>query len=253
MKMENELAVTRFDEIEKIAKAMVQSGFFKDTAQVAQAQVKIMAGQELGFGAFASMSGLYIIQGKISISAGLMSTAVKRSGRYDYKVLTMTDQLCELEFYQDGKPVGKSPFSAADAAKAGTQNMQKFPKNMLFSRAMSNGVKWYCPDVFMRFGSVYTPEELGASVNEDGNVIDGTARDVTPPASQPQQPTSQPPADEQSDQSPLEKAWTAWYALLAEATEAGIENIVQIPETFTIEQIRAAYKVLSGRLKAVRS
>jgi hypothetical protein len=25
--------------------------------------------------------------------------------------------------------------------------MAKFPRNMLFARAMSNGVKWYCPDV----------------------------------------------------------------------------------------------------------
>jgi hypothetical protein len=29
---------------------------------------------------------------------------------------------------------------------------------MLFARAISNGVKWYCPDVFC--GPVYVPEEM---------------------------------------------------------------------------------------------
>jgi hypothetical protein len=43
---------------------------------------------------------------------------------------------------------------------------------MLFARAMSNGVRWYCPDV-TNGNAVYTPEELGAEVDEDGNVIDG--------------------------------------------------------------------------------
>jgi len=40
--------------------------------------------------------------------------------------------------------------------------MDKFPKNMLFARAMSNGIKWFTPDVFA--GPVYTPEELGSAV-----------------------------------------------------------------------------------------
>ncbi|RDT44717.1 hypothetical protein DXF87_27490, partial [Enterobacter roggenkampii] len=44
--------------------------------------------------------------------------------------------------------------------------MDKFPKNMLFARAMSNGVKWFTPDVFS--GPVYTPEELGGvQITED--------------------------------------------------------------------------------------
>lgn len=35
---------------------------------------------------------------------------------------------------------------------------------MLFARAISNGVKWYCPDVFA--GPVYVPEEM-QEVTED--------------------------------------------------------------------------------------
>jgi hypothetical protein len=34
---------------------------------------------------------------------------------------------------------------------------------MLYARALSNGAKWYCPDVFG--GPIYTPDELGAVVD----------------------------------------------------------------------------------------
>jgi hypothetical protein len=66
--------------------------------------------------------------------------------------------------------VGVSEFTLADAKKAGTQNLEKFARNMLFARAMSNGVRWYCPDVFD--SPVYTPEELGANVDGEGNYVD---------------------------------------------------------------------------------
>src|SRR5574340_1196905 len=44
-----------------MAKVFVQSGFFQDVKSLSQAAVKIMAGQELGFGPFASLNGVYII------------------------------------------------------------------------------------------------------------------------------------------------------------------------------------------------
>jgi hypothetical protein len=47
---------------------------------------------------------------------------------------------------------------------------------MLFSRAMSNGTRWYTPDIFG--GPVYTPEELNAPLNETGEYINTTAAPV---------------------------------------------------------------------------
>ena len=49
--------------------------------------------------------------------------------------------------------------------------MGKFPRNMLFARSLSNGVKWFCPDIFLG-APVYTPDELGATVDEQGEVIE---------------------------------------------------------------------------------
>ena len=179
--MSNDTAITLYEETEKVAAAMVKSGYFQDSRDVSQAIVKILAGREMGFGAFASMTGVYIIQGRPSVGANLMASAVKRSKHYDYRVMEMTDQACEIEYLQQGKVIGRSRFTIEDARKAQTKNLDKFPRNMLFARAMSNGVRWYCPDVFDG-APVYTPEELGADVTESGDVIPGTFTEVKPPA-----------------------------------------------------------------------
>ncbi|MDV2997021.1 MAG: hypothetical protein N4J56_006726 [Chroococcidiopsis sp. SAG 2025] len=139
--------------------------------QAAQAVVKILAGAELGFPAFSSMCGIFIIKGKPAIGANLMAAAVKRSTRYDYRVLELSDRICKIAFFDGGREIGRSEFSASDAQKAGTQNMGKFARNMLFARAMSNGCRWFVPDIFLG-AAVYTPEELGATVDEEGNVIE---------------------------------------------------------------------------------
>ena len=169
-----QLAIRDDLSLSTLGETLVRSGFFSDTRQSAQAIVKILAGRELGLGPIASMTGIHVIQGRITLGANLIAAAIKRSGRYDFRVTEMTDQVCTIEFYErvDGQreKIGVSTFTAEDARRAQTKNMDKYPRNMLYARAMSNGARWFTPDVFA--GAVYTPEEMGASVDEDGNVID---------------------------------------------------------------------------------
>ena len=160
--MENQskdIAIGNFNDVARISKMFFESGRFKDLTSAAQVGVKIMCGAELGISPFQSMSGVHIIQGKPCIGAGLMASKVDQHPAYDYEVLQQTDAVCEIKFFKNGKEKGISKFTAEDAKRAGTQNMQKFPANMLFARAMSNGIKFYCPGVFA--GPVYTPEEMG--------------------------------------------------------------------------------------------
>jgi hypothetical protein len=179
--MTNQLALRDEYDIEKLAGHFVKSGYFQDASDVSKAVVKIQAGREFGFGAFASMTNIYIIQGRPSIGANLMAAAVKNNPRYDYRVRQMDDDACKIEYFQRNgdkwESLGVSTFTLADARKAGTKNLDKFPRNMLFARAMSNGVRWYCPDVFGT--AIYTPEEMGAEVTEDGDVIQGTFVEAT--------------------------------------------------------------------------
>jgi hypothetical protein len=151
-------------EIMTIAKSFADSGMFPDCKSMAQAAVKIQAGREFGIQPFAAMSGIHIIQGKPTIGAGLMAARVKGFGKYDYKVIEHNDKVCSIEYFQGKESIGVSTFTIEDARKAGTKNLDKFPKNMLFARAMSNGVKWFTPDIYEM--PVYVPEEM-AQVTED--------------------------------------------------------------------------------------
>jgi len=172
--MTQELAIYRsIDDTMTLGKLLAQSGYFADSRDAGQAVVKVLAGAELGFGPIASMTGINIIKGKVTLSANLIAAAIKRSGRYNYRVLKMTDTECEIAFYEGKEAIGVSTFTAKDAANAGLSgdNWRKFPRNMLFARAISNGAKWYCPD--LSGGPLYTPDELGAQVDgETGEVID---------------------------------------------------------------------------------
>jgi hypothetical protein len=161
------------DDLQRMAKMLAMSGYFEASGdastQIAQMATKILAGRELGYGPFASVQGIHVIKGKPTLSANLMAAAVKAHPRYDYRVRKMDNDEVSIEFFEDKQSLGVSTFNKADANAAGTQNLGKFPRNMLFARAMSNGVRWYCPDVFYG-NTVYAPEELGATVDDDGNV-----------------------------------------------------------------------------------
>lgn len=188
--MANELAVRaadvpNMDELKRLGIMLATSGYFDTAAKtdvaVAQMCVKVLAGRELGFGPFASVNGIHVIKGKPAVSANLMAAAVKANPRYDYRVRQMDSKGVVIEFFEivDGKrgSLGTSSFTSEDAKAAGTQNMERFGRNMMFARAMSNGVKWFCPDVFDG-NAVYVPEELGADVDGDGNVVDVDYRSV---------------------------------------------------------------------------
>ena len=172
-----------------IAKHFAASGYFADAEEMSQAVVKIVAGEELGFGPMTAMAGIHIIEGKPSLSANLIATCVKRpalplGGRnpYSYRILTPMEKRaeeCEIAFFElepgGGKEeIGRSKFTIAMANRAGLirarSGWEKYPEALLFARTLTQGVRWYCPDVTA--GSpAYTPEELGADVNEYGEVV----------------------------------------------------------------------------------
>jgi len=179
--MTNELTTYKELDVMTLGQVLAQSGYFADAKQAGQAVVKVLAGQELGFGPIASMTGIHVIKGKIILSANLIGAAIKRSGRYDYVVKRLDATQCDIHFFHvwdktECEKIGESTFTLEDAKKAGLvngDNWKKYPRNMLFARAMSNGAKWFCPDIFG--GPVYTPDELGAIVDgETGEIVDVT-------------------------------------------------------------------------------
>jgi hypothetical protein len=158
----------------RLAEHFWKSGYFTDVKSMSQAVVKIVAGEELGYGPMTSMQGIHIIEGKPSLSANLLGALVKGSERYNYRPEEVTAEVAKIAFFEDGEKIGVSEFTIEQAKAAGLvrakSGWEKFPAAMLFARAMSQGVRWFCPDVTA--GSpAYTPEELGAEVDDQGEPV----------------------------------------------------------------------------------
>jgi hypothetical protein len=145
----------------RYAKAYSGSEFFKDAKSVEKAFVIISAGAEIGIAPFAAITGIALIQGKPVIGAGILAGLVKAHPKYDYLVKQLDDQACVLTFFQEGHEIGESSFTIDDAKRAGLAGKdvwKNYPRNMLFARAISNGVAFFTPDVTTT--RVYTEGEL---------------------------------------------------------------------------------------------
>lgn len=169
-RMGHGVVLTTVADIKEMANLLFASGCFGTQADIGKACLKIVAGQEYGFTPYIAMTGIHIIQGKPTLSSNLVAAAIKRSGRYDYKVKKNTAEGCTLAAYERGKLLGESSFTFAEAQKAGlvsNPTWQKYPRQMCFARTITELARTYMPDVFG--GPVYTPEDF--DVATDGTEI----------------------------------------------------------------------------------
>lgn len=227
--MSNALTVyDQFDELQRAAIALQESGYFSDVKSKAQAIVKVMAGAELGLPPFASMTGIHIIQGKPVLGANVLATLVKNDPRYDYHIGKIDDKACLLHWFEGGKEVGISGFTMEEANAAGLtgkDNWKKYPSDMLFARAISRGARRFAPGIFG--GSpVYTPDEMGVDVDEDGSVIvDSVAVEIPQYHIVKPEPESTPdPEPEPSSGSVFDAIVEAGYSDNAHAAKALMQN-----------------------------
>ena len=183
-------------EIMDVAKAFSASGYFKDARDAAQAAVKIMAGQELGIPPVAAMTGIAIVKEKVTLGANLIAALVKASKFYDYRVTKHTDTECVIQFYENGKPSGVSTFTMADAKRANLAgaNWTQYPKAMLFARAITQGVRWNCPDVMSGIAA-YTAEELGEDEHPAVEVVESTGEVIEAEVAAEPEPAAKPADD----------------------------------------------------------
>ena len=180
----SELVIKQDMALSEIGALYAQSGFFKDSKQAAQAIVKIMSGQEIGVGPTAAMTGLHIIEGKVEIGAGLLARLVRQHPDYDYKILELNQERCRLSFSHKGEELGVEEFSIEDAERASLVKpgspWEKYPKNMVFARAMSNGVNFYCPDV--TGPRVYVEGEISQEAQQEPQEIPGKVEEDDRPS-----------------------------------------------------------------------
>lgn len=173
------------DQMIRLSTGLYRSGYFKGVNSADQALTKMLIGRDLGISPTQSLISIDLVKGNIQLRSVLLASFVRRSPDYDYRVVEHGDEKCAIEFRRlfDGEweSLGVSTFTLDDAERAklvrNDSAWQTAPRNMVFARAMSNGVKWFAPDLLG-----------GVPVYTEGDDFDEIAS--TPPA-----PASGPPDD----------------------------------------------------------
>jgi hypothetical protein len=170
------LTLRTIEEYQRFASMMFAAGLnAKDnkTTAVAKLCVSMQFGAELGFSVLDSITGVHVINGNPSLSAKLKKKLFNRQQKYRYRVKEHSDQVCSIAFFEVNgekwEDLGTSTFTLEDAHRAGLNKNPvwgKYPKNMLFARAFSNGFDWFC-------------DQIGVSnVAEEAEVVEAGARVV---------------------------------------------------------------------------
>lgn len=197
----------------ELGTAAFRSGLLPTAIKNAEAATIIaLKSRELGIPPMVGYAHIFIVNGKPSMSAELIqATARKFLPTLQIKILQSTNDLAEIEFNRGdrGSIAIKFSFTIEDARRAGLLGKdvwKQYPRDMLFSRCMTTGLRKVCPDALMGIG--YTPEELGASVDQEGNVIETTGRRVEAHHEEPPAPPQ--PVNPISSTSPKEEPKSNW-------------------------------------------
>ena len=174
------LQVSSVDDLARLARVFAASGLFgragNQETQVAECAIRLMAGMEAGFSPFASATGVHIINGRPAFSSNLLAQAVRRHPVYDYRVLEKSAKVCRIRFLANGEEMGVETFTIEMAERAGllkNPTWKAYPEAMLFSRALTAGMRTHCPDA-LGGHTAYTPDEIG------GEVVPVTVTETTP-------------------------------------------------------------------------
>jgi hypothetical protein len=138
-------------------------------------------GDMLGLSVMAAITGVHVIEGKPSASAGLISALVRRAGHKLRVFGNSQSATCTIVRADDPDYVFEVTWtlkrnaegnpSAEEAQLLGKEVWRKYAPSMLKARAITQCARDACEEAL--FGLHYTPEELGMAVDEEGNIVAG--------------------------------------------------------------------------------
>jgi hypothetical protein len=150
---------------------LVKTGFLPKSVDTAEKALAIaLQARELGIPMMAGFRLIAVIQGKPTISSeGMLALCQSRIQGFRFKVVSEDANHCTIWMARpSGEYAGTYTMAEAKAAGLhGKENWSKYPAAMLRARAISLTARVLAPDVIL---GVYTPDELGAITNEDGEV-----------------------------------------------------------------------------------
>jgi hypothetical protein len=162
------MRVRTLEDIERVAVVIARSNMYPDVKTKEAAAVKMWTAMSMGFAPMTGLTGVDIIEGSPSPSAHLWAAAIEASPLYDFEVRERTNERCVIAFLrrQDGgewRERGVVEWTLEDAQRAelaGKANWRRYPRAMLHARAMAEGARAFCPELFGG-ARAYGSDELG--------------------------------------------------------------------------------------------
>ncbi|MEV6313396.1 hypothetical protein AB0M10_33010 [Streptomyces sp. NPDC051840] len=163
------------------ARALAASGMLPSQyrGQPANLLYALEFADSLGLHPMAAITGVHVIEGKPSASSALISALVRRAG---HKLrVTGNDQQATAQIVRADDPefTFECTWTWARAEQAGLTNKKvwkNYPAAMLKARAITEVAREACEEALS--GMHYTPEELGANVNEDGLPVEAEVQQL---------------------------------------------------------------------------
>lgn len=167
-------AVETIHDMLKKAEILLKSGFLPDAIKKPEQVVVIMeVAKSLDIPAIHALNSIHVIRGKPTMSAELMRALINRAyPDATFEPVERTDKKCVIKAARPGKEPQDFEYTMEMAKRAHLNekdNWKQYPEDMLFARCTARVARALFPEVCM--GTTYLPEELGAEVDKDGNVI----------------------------------------------------------------------------------
>ncbi len=180
--MDNGLAIRgdmirSYGDLMQVAEMLTKSGLLPQSIKTKeQAAVIILKGRELGFPTLEAFAQINVIQGKPTISPQGMISLVRRTGQLEYLKIEQNDNntATTVRVKRKGEPEHATTFSDEDAKAMGLlgkDNWQKQKPVMRQWRAVGANLRITFADII---GGMYPPEEMGADVNDEGEILQET-------------------------------------------------------------------------------
>jgi len=169
----------RWNMLLSIAKEMYESRAFGVTR--GEAAIKLLFCLEYGLPLSAANQGLFVVNQRISAMGQICAAALKNHPDYNYFIEHLDDKGCTIAVFEHGEKIGTASFMEKDAKRAELLSKdvwKKYPEDMYFNRAIGRAMRRHAPNALSM--TVYTPEELGAEVNQDS---EASAWSIADPAS----------------------------------------------------------------------
>lgn len=182
--LSNALAVANPTEMQTMlafAKALADANLLPKSYQRQPANIlwAMEYARTLNITPIAAMSGVHVIEGKPAASSALISALVRRAGHKLRVTGDAKSATCTIVRKDDPDYEFAVTWTIDDARTAGLLSKavwKAYAPAMLKARAITGCARDACQEAL--FGLLYTPEELGATVDADGNPITATEGEV---------------------------------------------------------------------------